>query len=120
MNDLLNVSVDSGKYTVILKGDGKLVVLRYGEGWMDQTGNNLILVLAQTIQALRELVAEKHPVWDTIRPTKVGWYWQQYVDDDPEIVYYSGPDGTMSKVWDLNPTRYRWAGPVQHPKYVTP
>lgn len=49
----LTVSVDNGKYTVIQNDDGSLKALRYGKEWQDLTGNNLVLALAQALEAER-------------------------------------------------------------------
>lgn len=53
----LNVTVYDGKYTVIQDERGGLRALRYGEEWLDCTGNGLILALAQEVEMLRETVA---------------------------------------------------------------
>ena len=53
-NNMLNVSVWNGKYTVIQDYRGRLKALRHGEEWRDCCGDNLILVLAYEIEELRE------------------------------------------------------------------
>ena len=55
----LNVSVDNGKYTVIMESDGRLHALRYGEPWQDLTGNNLVYFLAAELEEARRQLAEK-------------------------------------------------------------
>ena len=49
----LNVSVDNGKYTVIMEADGRLHAMRHGEPWQDLTGNKLVYCLAAEVEALR-------------------------------------------------------------------
>lgn len=48
------VDVADGKYTVIVKDAGGIEVLRHGEPWRDETGNNLIYWLAVELAALKE------------------------------------------------------------------
>jgi hypothetical protein len=55
MNDnLLEVTVGEGKYTVVQNAKGKLSALRHGSKWRDCVGDNLILALAQEVEMLRE------------------------------------------------------------------
>lgn len=56
----LNVSVDNGKYTVIMEADGRLHALRYGEPWQDLCGNNLVYFLAAELEDARKRLAEVH------------------------------------------------------------
>lgn len=60
------VSVEDGKYTVVMQSDGGLRALRYGEPWRDLTGDKFIYCLAtelrdarqdrdEVLEALREL-----------------------------------------------------------------
>lgn len=49
----LNVSVDNGKYTVIMEANGRMHALRYGEPWQDLSGNKLVYCLAAEVEALR-------------------------------------------------------------------
>ena len=58
-DDLLNVTIEDGKYTIIQRAGGRVEALRYGETWQDLTGNKLVLCLAQEVQALREQVARQ-------------------------------------------------------------
>lgn len=52
--EVLNVTVGSGKYTVIQDRDGRLRALRYGEEWRDCVGDGLVYTMAAEIQELRE------------------------------------------------------------------
>lgn len=54
---LLDVTVADGKYRVVQEADGILYALRYGEPWRALAGDNLVLALAQEVQALREKLA---------------------------------------------------------------
>lgn len=54
----LNVSVDNGKYTVIMEADGHLHALRHGEPWQDLTGNNLVYFLASELEAAQKALSE--------------------------------------------------------------
>lgn len=59
---ILNVSVAAGKYTVILEKNRGLRALRHGEEWRDCCGDSLILALAVEIEYLREMlyISNKH------------------------------------------------------------
>lgn len=56
----LNISVDNGKYTVIMEADGRLHALRHGEPWQDLSGNNLVYFLAAELEEARKRLAEVH------------------------------------------------------------
>jgi hypothetical protein len=60
MPDLLNISVDDGKYTIIQREDGSGEILRHGKLWMGPLcsieGNKMILAMAYEIEKLREEV----------------------------------------------------------------
>ncbi len=62
MNDLLNITICDGKYTVIQSHEGHLRALRNGEEWRDLTGDKLVLALAQEIVALREALMKERVV----------------------------------------------------------
>ena len=47
------VTVYDGKYTVRVYKDGSIEALRYGEEWIDVTGNNLIAALAYELHEER-------------------------------------------------------------------
>lgn len=49
----MNISISSGKYTVIQNEDGSVEALLHGEKWRNCTGDKLILALAQEIETLR-------------------------------------------------------------------
>ena len=51
----LNVSVENGKYTVIMEADGRLHALRYGGPWQDLCGNTLVYFLAAELEAIVEV-----------------------------------------------------------------
>jgi NTP pyrophosphatase (non-canonical NTP hydrolase) len=57
MKDLLNVTTDDGKYTVIQGADGRLRALRNGEEWRNLTGDGLILTLAHDLDSARTVAA---------------------------------------------------------------
>lgn len=54
-----HISVEDGKYTVVLGDDGSLKLLRYGEPWQDLTGNKLIYCLAAELRDARNDAAAK-------------------------------------------------------------
>ena len=56
MKDLLRVSIQNGKYKVVQRFKGSLEVLRHNQYWRDETGDNLILCLAQEIDELRDVL----------------------------------------------------------------
>ena len=61
MSNLLDVSLENGKYTIIQSQKGKVYALRYGEPWRDCCGDGLILSLAQEVETLQKEVEElKH------------------------------------------------------------
>ena len=60
MADVLNVTVENGKYTVIQRADGSTTALRYGEPWPAFEGrslDNLHTALAWEVAELREQLA---------------------------------------------------------------
>lgn len=58
-SDLINVSVENGKYTVIQDKRGRLHAFRYGEPWRDLCGDNLVYALAAEVERLREELKRK-------------------------------------------------------------
>ena len=72
----LNVSVDNGKYTVIMEADGRLHALRHGEPWQDLTGNNLVYFLAAELEATRKALSE------VVSKDSDGVYRTRYVEDE--------------------------------------
>lgn len=46
------------KYTLVRYEDGKTLALRYGEAWRDTTGDNLIAMMAESIDAMQEQLAK--------------------------------------------------------------
>lgn len=58
----LNISVDNGKYTVIMEANGRLHALRYGQPWQDLSGNNLVYYLAAELGEARERIADLEKV----------------------------------------------------------
>lgn len=57
-DSMLSVSVNDGKYTVVLEADGKLHALRYGEVWRDLVGDNLVYSLAYELDEERSKNAQ--------------------------------------------------------------
>jgi hypothetical protein len=81
MSDLLNISVDNGKYTIIQREDGSgefwlgqtrsrqrpvLEILRYGEPWMGPLcnikGSKMILAMAYELELLRERLNQNEQI----------------------------------------------------------
>lgn len=60
MAQLLDVSVNNGKYRVIQYADGHVGVQRSGIDWRDCTGDKLVLSLAQEVEHLRERLSKSH------------------------------------------------------------
>lgn len=56
MSDMVNVVICDGKYAIIQDESGSTNVLRYGEGWRNVTGDNVILGAAYEIDKLREYI----------------------------------------------------------------
>jgi hypothetical protein len=56
--ELLKVLTKDKKYTVVQHDDGRLEILRYGEHWRDETGDQLILTLAQDLDESRDVSAK--------------------------------------------------------------
>lgn len=52
--DELRVSVDNGKYTIVMPETGGLHCLRYGEEWRNLTGDGMVLAMAYEIDRLRD------------------------------------------------------------------
>lgn len=51
--DLLNITIENGKYQLIQTHAGNLSAFRYREHWRDLTGDNFVLALGQEIERLR-------------------------------------------------------------------
>lgn len=51
---MIDVTVDGGKYRVLMPEKGGLHALRHGEPWRDLAGDNLVYFLAAELQAARE------------------------------------------------------------------
>lgn len=60
--DLLRVSVDGGKYTVVQTSNHDLYSERYGERWRELNGDNLVYWLAVELDELRKAVTTPPPV----------------------------------------------------------
>ena len=56
MSDMVNVVICDGKYAIIQDESGSTNVLRYGEGWRNVTGDNVILGAAYEIQKLQDRI----------------------------------------------------------------
>lgn len=54
MNNIVSVTTNDGKYTVVLPEDGGLHVLRYGERWRECAGDKLVLQLAMDLEQARD------------------------------------------------------------------
>ena len=72
----LNVSVDNGKYTVIMEADGRLHALRHGEPWQDLCGNKLVYFLAAELEATRKALSE------VVAKDSDGVYRTRYIEDE--------------------------------------
>ncbi len=48
----IDISLDNGKYRIVMYPSGKFEALRYGESWRNLTGDNLVYFLAKKIQEL--------------------------------------------------------------------
>lgn len=53
------IDLDDGKYTVIHDNGVNFRALRYGEEWRSLTGDKLVLTMAQEIERLREIEADR-------------------------------------------------------------
>ncbi len=53
-DNLLCITIENGKYTVIQEKTGNLKALRYGKEWRDCCGDGLIYALASEIETLRK------------------------------------------------------------------
>lgn len=63
--ELLNVTVEGGKYTVIQHEDGSATALRYGEEWpaFKNVGpDNLHMALAREVASLRKQLADQKTI----------------------------------------------------------
>lgn len=56
--DMLRVTVDDGKYTLVQDATGKQFALRYGEPWRDLVGDGLTLALGYSIEEARKLAED--------------------------------------------------------------
>lgn len=54
MKDLLRIEIEGGKYTLVQKGTGEVVILRYGEEWIvNPPGVKCILAMGYELEELR-------------------------------------------------------------------
>ena len=90
MADVLNVTVENGKYTVIQRADGSTTALRYGEPWPAFEGrslDNLHTALAWEVAELREQTARAQSKAGT-RPVRyddlVKWREEWLAENDPQ------------------------------------
>lgn len=66
MSDMVNVVICDGKYAIIQDESGNTNVLRYGEGWRNVTGDNVILGAAYEIDKLREHIKRLEEAGDAM------------------------------------------------------
>jgi hypothetical protein len=71
----MTVSVDNGKYTVVVEQTGGMHALRHGEKWRDLTGDKLVYSLAAEVERLRDLLE-----WVGPQPGFTGSEWQAVID----------------------------------------
>ena len=50
MKNQIDVSLDNGKYRVVMDGNSRLYALRNGEKWRDLVGDNLVYFLSLELQ----------------------------------------------------------------------
>lgn len=62
-NELLRITIESGKYTIIQNTEDGLHALRHGEKWRDLCGDGMVLCMAQEIERLRDLVNQARDVY---------------------------------------------------------
>lgn len=60
MNELINLSLENGKYTVHEPEIGRLEVLRYGVPWRDLTGDNLFYNLVYDLNEANIIIAAQN------------------------------------------------------------
>lgn len=63
--DRLEVTIYDGKYTVIQREDGSIVLLRYGQDWPECTADNVHLALAFEVDDLRKKLKEYEAILNT-------------------------------------------------------
>lgn len=54
-----DITVGDGKYRILWDDDG-FRALRYGKEWRDLTGDSLVLVLVQEVEALRKQIRKEN------------------------------------------------------------
>jgi len=86
----LKVSVEDGKYTVVMGEDNRLHALRHGEEWRDLIGDGLIYSLAAEVESLRERIKELENCLFGIDSTLSNWSWG-----------YDGDCGITSEVEEI-------------------
>lgn len=62
-DDVLNVTVEDGKYTVKQDARGRLTALRYGQPWRDCCGDGLVYALAAAYQDARDALADIEKIY---------------------------------------------------------
>jgi len=87
MSDRINVTVADGKYTFIMREDGSMTALRWGDEWpafKNKDPDNLHLALAQEIVHLRvEVEKSKHekPLTSAALAEALGAFWNASINE---------------------------------------
>ncbi|MGI4260921.1 hypothetical protein ACR2VJ_27970 [Klebsiella pneumoniae] len=51
----MSTTVKVGKYTYVVTDDGRIEILRHGETWRTETGDNALLALIMEVEALNKV-----------------------------------------------------------------
>jgi hypothetical protein len=83
-DELIRVDVDSGKYTVLMRENEQVRILRYGEEWMGPgfPGANAVIALACELGELRAAGVDLYKAgrWNCDRPVDAAGLWTRFRD----------------------------------------
>ena len=113
------VSVESGKYTVVIGDRGELAALRHGEPWQDLTGNKLVYCLATELRNARQALAA---AWGTLLAANESGLindtiWHRESETLFDFLGNSLPDGMLPVAPDLPPEAVKAARAQIEPKH---
>lgn len=103
----MQIYTDDRKYETILdEGTGRITILRHGEEWRDETGDNYILSLIHLIEQMRDDYTELH-YENELNKVK---FENEMEEKNSEIEYMSEEilrrdeeiDGLQEEIYELN------------------
>lgn len=94
---MTRIDLVDGKYTLTHDNGADLRALRYGERWLNLSGNGLVLAMAQEIEHLREQSAIQKTTIEALETLRPHWA-QGYTTDS---VAAQVTTGATLQLWDM-------------------